>query len=136
MANNKLYDQIKTIFKKEPEILTAYVIGSTVTKKTTAESDFDLVVVVRNKRIMDSNKVYELVKHLNFPKDLDLSTVDKTSSPIFLFQIITKGELIYEKSRRDKNNFEAFTIHNYYDTAYIRNTYNKFLKDKLAPYAN
>lgn len=136
MTSNKLYAKISAIFKKEQGILAAYVIGSTVTGRTRTESDFDLVVVVRDKKIMDLNKVYELIRHLNFPRDLDLSVLDRSSSPIFLFQTITKGKRIYEKEKQDINNFEAFVLHNYYDTAHIRNTYQKYLKAKLIAYAN
>ena len=136
MKNHNLYTQIKAVLAKEPEILAAYIAGSTVSGKTTGESDFDLVIIVRNKKIVGEDKIYELVRNLHFPRDLDLSVADKSSSPVFLYQVIAKGKRIYEKEQSEISKFEAFALHNYYDTAHIRNTYHLYLKEKLSTYAN
>ncbi len=136
MKDNNLYTQIKVVLAKEPEILAAYVVGSTVSGKTTSESDFDLVIIVRNRKIVGQDKVYELVRNLHFPRDLDLSVADRSSSPVFLYQVIAKGKRIYEKEQSEMSKFEAFALHNYYDTAHIRNTYHRYLKEKLSSHAN
>lgn len=133
---NKLYSQIKSALKVNPQIIAAYVIGSTVSKKYTEESDFDLVVVTHNKKALSHDKVYGLIEHIKFPKNLDLSIVDKSSSPIFLYQIVAKGERIYAKNQLPANDFEAFALHNYYDTAHIRNIYHTHLKEKLLAHVN
>ncbi|MBI3558842.1 nucleotidyltransferase domain-containing protein, partial [Candidatus Gottesmanbacteria bacterium] len=127
--------KIKQALEKEPRVIGAYVVGSVVQGQETAESDFDLAVVVDNKKMLDENKVYNLTKDINFPKDLDLSVVDQSSSPLFLFQIISKGQRIYEKNSADVVAFEAFTLHNYYDTQHLRNIYYESLKPKFS-YAN
>ena len=136
MKNEELYNQIKTVLKKDPKILAAYVIGSTVTGRISRESDFDLVVVTRNRKVTNYDKVYELIKHIQFPKNLDLSVVDKSSSPIFLYQTVSKGKKIYEKQKSLVDNFEAFALHNYYDPAHIRNIYPSHLREKLSTHAN
>ena len=136
MITNELISQIQMALQKESKILAAYIIGWTVSGKTTSGSDFDLAVVVDNKKVTDENKVYELIRHLRFPKDLDLSVVDRSFSPLFLFQIIAKGKRIYARNQPQTSKFEAYALHHYYDTAYIRNIYNQSLKEKFPSYAN
>src|SRR3989344_2188057 len=129
---NELYTQIKKALENNPQILSAYVIGSSVSKRLTKESDFDLAVVVQNRKTASYDKVYGLIEHIKFPRNLDLSVVDKSSSPIFLYQVIAKGGRIYEKEKSQAANFESFVLHNYYDTNHIRNIYHRYLKQELS----
>lgn len=135
MITDELVIKIKQTLEKEPQIIGAYVVGSIVQGRETAESDFDLAVIVNNRKMLDENKIYDLVKDINFPKNLDLSVVDQSSSPLFLFQIISKGQRIYEKNNNQVIAFETFVLHNYYDTQHLRNIYYESLKPKFS-YAN
>ncbi|MCL4389861.1 MAG: nucleotidyltransferase domain-containing protein [Patescibacteria group bacterium] len=132
MIDSHLATQIKEALAKEPQVLAAYVVGSVAAGTAGAESDFDLVLVVNSRGRFDENRAYELVRQLPFPKDLDLSVVDRASSPLFLYQIISKGEKIYGRDQAAVNDFEAFTLHNYYDTAHLREIYHQALKNKFA----
>lgn len=134
MISEELISKIKQVLEKEPQVIAAYIVGSIIKGRETKESDFDLAVVVDNKKLLDEDRVYEMIRSIDFPKDLDLSVVDQSSSPLFLFQII-KGQRIYERNNASVVNFEAFALHNYYDTQYIRNIYRDSLKTKFS-YAN
>lgn len=131
MLDKQLHLKIKAGLAKEPGILAAYVIGSAASGRMTPESDFDLAVVTQNRRQVNERRVYELVRRLKFPKDLDLSVVDTASSPLFLYQIVSKGRKIYAQNQAAVNRFEAFSLHNYYDTAHMREIYNRALKRKF-----
>lgn len=135
MIDQRLISQIQTSLSKEPKIKLAYVLGSVVSGDAKNGSDFDLAIVVDHKGKIDINFVYNLISHIKFPKDLDLSIVDKNSSPIFLYQIISTGKCVYQKSEEERVSFEANVLKNYYDTAHIRKIYYSYLKDKF-PYAN
>ena len=74
---NDLYSQIQKALKNSSGILAAYVIGSTVSKRFTSKSDFDLVVIAQNRKAVGDDKVYELIRDIKFPRNLDLSVVDK-----------------------------------------------------------
>lgn len=132
MITNELVIKIKQALEKEPQIIGAYVVGSVVRGRETAESDFDLAVIVNSKKSLDENKIYDLIKDINFPKDLDLSIIDQGSSPLFLFQIISRGQRVYERNKIDVMAFEAFVLHNYYDTQHLRNIYYESLKPKFS----
>lgn len=133
MEDTVLYQSIAEALTKDPRILAAYVIGSTARGETGAESDFDLAVVVSDTRSLSEDGVYELIRHISFPRSLDLSVVDRRSSPLFLFQIVKSGVMIYEASREERVRFEAYAIHAYYDTAHMRAIYGSYLPDRF-PY--
>lgn len=135
MSDKQLISEIQECLSKNPKIISAYILGSYISGKTLGESDFDLAVVVANKTLTSQDQVYDLISKVRFPKDLDLSLVDKNSSPIFLFQIISTGKCVYQRSQNEKVDFEAFVLRKYYDTQHIRNIYYSYLKDKF-PYAN
>lgn len=134
MIDKKLILQISASLSKEPKIKLAYVLGSAVSGRIKPGSDFDLAIVTSDKDMLDFNYVYSTISHIGFPKDLDLSVVDKNSSPIFLFQIISTGKCVYQKSEEERVFFEADVLKIYYDTTHLRNIYHSYLKDKF-PYA-
>lgn len=135
MIDKKLIFQIQKALSKEPKIKLAYVLGSVISGREKAESDFDLAVVVKDAVKISHDQIYQLIADLNFPKDLDLSIVDKNSSPLFLFQITSTGKCIYQKSNEEKVVFESFVMENYYDTHHLRNIYSSYLRERF-PYAN
>lgn len=135
MLDIKLIIQIKQALSKESKIELAYVLGSVVSGRARVDSDFDLAVVVDDVSKIDYKHVYNLISHISFPKDLDLSIVDRSFSPLFLFQIINTGECIYQTSEKNKTLFEAFALKNYYDTAHMRKIYYSYLKNKF-PYVS
>lgn len=135
MPDINLTNQIRHSLSANSKILAAYVLGSVVSGKVRVDSDFDLAVVVDSKITTSEDQVYRLVSKVKFPQDLDLSVVDKTSSPIFLYQIISTGKCVYQRSQIEKVNFESYVLRKYYDTQHIRNIYYSYLKNKF-PYAN
>ena len=138
MKNDKIISNIQKALEKEPRILSCYTFGSYAKEFHNKESDIDVAVVVENKKLTTENTVYRLLRNIPFPKDLDLSVVDKTSSPIFLFQVINTGTRIYTRQKNTANDFEAYVLRYYYDTQHLRNIYNHYLKQKFPPkqYAN
>lgn len=133
MIDQHLTSQIQQSLSKEPKVISAYILGSYVSGKTTSSSDFDLAIVLENKTKLSQNQIYDLISHIRFPKNLDMSLVDKNSSPVFLYQIISTGNCVYQRSEEDKSNFESFVLKKYYDTQHIRNIYYSYLKHKF-PY--
>ncbi len=132
MVDDKLVAEIKTALNREPGVLAAYVLGSVVKDSDRPDSDFDLAVVVDNKQKISPDKIYELLFPVKFPRNLDLSIIDRRSSPLFLYQIISTGKKVYEKSPRNTVDFEAFVMDNYYDTAHLREIYASYLPRKFA----
>ena len=135
MIDRKIISQIQKALSKESSVIACYALGSIISGNAKVDSDFDLAIVVKKKQTTTESQIYDLIAGISFPKDLDLSVVNKDSSPVFLFQIISTGLCLYQKSAQDKISFEAFVMKNYYDTSHIRNIYYSYLKDKF-PYAS
>jgi predicted nucleotidyltransferase len=131
MDIDKLAVKISRALKEETEVLGAYLAGSFVRGEAGPESDIDLVVAVKRRQTDTADRIYSLIKDIEFPKDLDLTVVDKTSSPLFLFQVISRGKRIYQVSEGAAAAFEAAVLHGYYDTAHLRNIYYSYLTEKF-----
>ncbi|MBI3576729.1 nucleotidyltransferase domain-containing protein [Candidatus Gottesmanbacteria bacterium] len=138
MIDNNLKQNISQSLAQNASVIAAYALGSFTKGTSGSESDFDLAVVVDKSQPDSLDSMYELLKDIQFPKNLDLSVVDTSSSPLFLYQVINKGERVYERNRRDMIQFETYVLHNYYDTAHLRAMYARHLKEKFSEitYAN
>lgn len=131
MNENALSLTLAQALGRDPTVVSAYLLGSFIRGEARADSDVDLAVVVRSKKSGTDDKIYELIRPIHFPKNLDLSVVDRSSSPLFLFQVVSKGKRIYEASTSDAASFEAFVLHRYFDTAHLRRLFESSLKDRF-----
>lgn len=138
MINKVIIDQIKKAAKEEPQILSIYIFGSYAKGSAKKGSDFDIAFVVKEKGTFSDDKAYKILRPISFPADVDFVVVDKDTSSLLLFEIISFGKRIYEKSEEEALAFEASVLKTYYDTAHIRNIYYQYLKEKFPPkrYAN
>lgn len=132
MLDNKTIQKLKQAFSKNPDIRGAYIFGTYAINKIKSESDFDLAVVVQDMKKTSLEKVYSLIKHCSFPKDLDLTIVDHSSSPLLSYEIVKNGKRIYTQNEMKSIDFEAEALYKYYDTAHIRNIYFSYLSDKFS----
>jgi predicted nucleotidyltransferase len=132
MLDKKIRKQIRNILEKEQDIIAAYHFGSFSENNSNGESDFDIAIVVANKKQVSEKKIYSLLKNVEFPKNLDITIVNKQSSPLLLYEIISHGELIFFENEDSRIIFESFVLKNYYDTAHIRNIYFNYLPQKYA----
>jgi len=129
MLAKKIIKQIQKQIQKQPEVLAVYCFGSFSKRKITKESDLDLAFVMSKTTTPD--KIYNLIREISFPKDIDVSVVNKSSSPLFLYEIIS-GKRLYTTNEMVAEGFEAYVLKNYYDNAHIRNIYYHYLKDKFS----
>lgn len=131
MISKTLTNTIASALREKPDIIAVYAIGSYARGNVGKDSDFDLAVVVGDIRRCSPDDIYPMLSVIAFPADLDLSVVDRSSSPLFLFQIVSSGIRLYESSDSARTEFEAFVMKNYYDTAHMRSIYYEHLKDKF-----
>lgn len=114
--------------KKKPQVIAVYLHGSQVKGYAGKESDTDVAVVVEDKdMIRDELRLMAEVAGELPVKNPDVRVIDRQSSPLFLFNIVRDGKLIYKRNSRKKVAFESFVLRKYYDTSYMRNIYEKYL---------
>lgn len=129
----QLIEKVQKLFERNKAIIAAYFFGSMINEKARADSDLDLAVIVSDRSKCQELDLLPEISQISFPAEIDLSVVDLTASPLFLYQIIKNGLCIYEKTKKERFEFEADTLQIYYDTQHMRNIYhtylNKFIKE-------
>lgn len=123
----QLVEKLQNLLGRNKDVIAAYFFGSMISKKASADSDLDLAIVVSDRTKCQELDLLPGISGISFPAELDLSVIDMTSSPLFLYQIIKNGICIYEKTKKERFEFEANTLQIYYDTQYIRDIYHTFL---------
>lgn len=137
MAKNILtknqVQKMKDIFSQLKEIKAVYLFGSRIKGYDVEKSDLDMAVFVDDKRKISLRKILSLFnkKKVSFPFEIDVSIVDLSSSPLFLFQIIKNGRFIYSKSPKQKAGLESKIMHIFNDTQHIRNIYHQYLDKSM-----
>lgn len=129
--DTQLIKAIQNVAENVPEILVGYCFGSTVSGYASRESDLDLAFVVKDKTKITPKELHHVLGTVHFPNDVDISVVDKNSSPLFLFEIVKNGQRIYTKDPAIAESFEAYVLRTYYDTEHLRTIYFNYLKEKF-----
>ena len=130
----KLFSQpLIDVFENLP-VKACYLYGSQMGKSTNEKSDYDIAVFVDDKSKINYKNLLSKVGPIFFnPEKLHLTIVDlNSSSPFFLYQIIKKGQLLYERQSGDRILFESFIMRLYFDDQYRNAIYYQKLKDTYA----
>lgn len=122
--------KLQNIFKNLPHIIVVYIYGSRAKGYAAKSSDLDIVVVVDDIEGIDYGKLYSQVCKIIEHIELDLRVATLTSDPIYLFEI-TGGKCIYQRSAKERVNFETQVLRNFYDGKHIRDIYNRYLKQSF-----
>ena len=115
--------QLTALFE-EADVLLAYVFGSFVDSK--APADIDLAVLPGDKGLEDlREKICETLS----TQRLDLVNLE-TASPLLRFEVVRTGSLIFKKDDSLENHFELSVIREYRDTAHLRRSQARILKER------
>lgn len=120
---------VEDVFKNLP-VKACYLYGSQTGKYTDEKSDYDLAVFVEDKNKLSYRDLLSKIgaNFINQEK-LHLTVVDLThTSPILLFQIISKGRLIYEAIPEKQIKLEADIMKIYFDDKHRQQVYYQQLK--------
>ncbi len=135
MGLEEIKQKIKIFFKKDRDILFAYLFGSQVAGKTNFESDVDIAVYLDEKRVEDLfEKRLFLIGKLEgiFKKQTEVVVLNEIKSIFFKFVIIKEGKIIFEREHSKRVDFELEIMEDYYDYQPFLDDYNKaYLKREL-----
>ena len=99
--DNKILQQLKSIFKNYPEIKLVYLFGSRATDKNGPMSDYDFAFYLdkKNKEKMSDFKLVLMAKlgRLLKTDKIDIVILNIAESPELKFNIIKEGKLIFEQ---------------------------------------
>lgn len=128
-----MIEHLQKVVRTLPEIVAVYVFGSFAKGEVGKESDLDIAFIVENKKRTDEHKLYEAIRTVSLPADLDMVVADSASSPLLLFEIVSTGKRIFARSEDEAIAFEAYVLKTYYDTSHMRKIYYEYLKEKFPP---
>jgi len=98
---DKIHDNLKDLFASDDNVILAFAFGSIVAGKIHSSSDIDIAVLLRSCR--DRHECAEIALSLGERLSATLNTdrvdlvVLNTASPLLMFEVATKGILIYER---------------------------------------
>ena len=98
MNYKKIKNEIINYFKEQPEIVTIYLFGSTVSSSNKKSKDIDIALLIKNKfkENIDSLSIMtDLSSILN--KDVDIIIMND-ASPLLSYEIRKKGKIIFSIS--------------------------------------
>lgn len=134
---DKLFNQsVLPLFKKN-NIKACYFFGSQNNnsfRQPADKGDYDIALFVNDRNKVDNKELLkQFINVFRYQDKLHLSVADlKNSSPVFLYQIIKKGVLVYEEKKDSHIALESKILHFYFDDQYRNNLYYNFLRQKYA----
>jgi uncharacterized protein len=104
---------------KQPAVVAAYLFGSAVQQRLTADSDLDVALLFETPP--DGLRLLELQEELTsvLGRQADLVSLNQ-ASPVLGMQVLKGGELVFERSERAVREFQVRTLFAYFDLKQIR----------------
>lgn len=117
---------------KQLGVLAVYLIGSRARNQARADSDIDLAVVVKNRKKANLRQIIGILTE-KFPAEkLHLSLVDLNhTSPLFLYQIVKEGRLLFAKEKDFPTFFAAQAMRRYFYDQYRLDTFRRELLKRI-----
>jgi len=114
---SRFYLKLRSFFaetRSQFAVGLAYLFGSQATGQAGAQSDYDVAVLFDGKVPTDDR--YVLTHQLTELLDTGVDLVDLARAPIELvYNVIATGQILYEKDRTTRVEFEARTLSMYFD---------------------
>lgn len=119
IKKSEIFKKLDKFFKKKGGVQLVFLFGSTVSKKTTEESDIDIGILFD--KCPDIFKLNDLKTELDslLKQEVDIAVLN-SASPILKMQILKTGVLISAKDNKVFNQFYVDTIGQYDDIKRIR----------------
>jgi len=130
-----LKDNVVRCVAKRREIQAAYIFGSVITGRTRPDSDIDVALLLNEKsaclRALDYRlKVAADIRKAIGRMDLDLVILNN-APPVLAHQVLSKGKLVFERSRSARVAFQVRTVNLYLDTEPMRALFRRYLKRRI-----
>ena len=114
------------------EVLVAYIFGSVATGRARPNSDIDIAVLVDSTLIPGDLFDYRLRLMADLRNVLERPDVEvvllNLAPPVLAQNVVSKGRLIFERSRSARIRFQIRTLNLFLDTQPMRDLHLKFLK--------
>lgn len=114
------------------EVAAAYVFGSVATGRTRKESDVDVAILLARPLPASRALSYRLKLMADLGSALHRPDVDlvllNDASPLLAHRVLSKGRLVFERSRSARVRFQVRTASRYADVIPMYETQIRYLK--------
>lgn len=128
-------DGIVRCVSRRREIQAAYLFGSAVTGRTRKDSDVDVALLLSPKSVRLKDLGYRLKVSRELANAIGRAAIDlvilNDASPVLAHQVISKGKLVFERSRSARVNYQVRAVNLYLDTEPMRALYRRYLKKRI-----
>ena len=118
-SKEELVRLIAQFAAKQTAVVAAYLFGSAVQRRLTADSDLDVGLLFETPP--EGLRLLELQEELTtvLGRQADLVSLNQ-ASPILGMQVLKHGELVFERSERAVREFQVRTLFAYFDLKQTR----------------
>jgi len=134
VLDKKTIRKIQKILQGQPNVIAAYLFGSTARGQTHPKSDLDIGVVLKDEESLSFGELVSLMTMIDEAVPdfkVDVRPIVKRSSPLFVFNVIKEGRPIYVKSEKERVQFEVAALKRFYDTQHLRDVYYSYLQKSI-----
>lgn len=123
-SDDNLKNILRKIFKQlsdgfEPPILFAYIFGSLGTAGQNEQSDLDIAVYLdlknRDFEMDHKLRLYTEISRAAKRNDIDLVILNVCKNDMLLYEVMTKGEVIFDAAPETRALFEQGSLHSAID---------------------
>lgn len=116
------------VLEKRPEVVAAYLFGSSVFGRTHPQSDVDIALFVEEKAYQKLDKAepygYKARMMVELMEALGTDRVGLVllhgAPPLLAHEVIARGKLLFSQDEKARLSFEVATKHRYMDTKPLR----------------
>jgi hypothetical protein len=128
-------DAIVECVAKRREIQAVYIFGSVVSGRTRRDSDIDVALLLNEKSPCLKMLDYRLRVAADISKAIGRSDLDLVilngAPPVLAHQVLSKGKLVFERSRSARVAFHVRAVNRYLDTEPMRALFRQYLKQRI-----
>lgn len=132
---DEIVKKLHPVFVKQNTVLLAYLFGSYARGDEGVYSDVDVAVFLREGVKGDAlfeayRELYLVIRETLSTERLDLVLLN--GAPLSLkFTVVSQGKLIYAQNEEVLSAFEVDVTRKYQDTAYLRETQNRYFQERI-----
>jgi len=112
-------NRLTALFASKPEVLAVYIFGSLATGKARPNSDIDVAVLLDPAALKSAPPLYRADLNAAAGAALETFNVDvvilNEAPPALAHNVITKGKLIFERSRSARIAFQVRNLNRFLD---------------------
>src|SRR5262249_17377219 len=126
---------VEKCLSEQTAVEAAYLFGSVAARRTRRDSDIDIAVLL-SERIPPKNRFerrLQLMAELGAAlhrSDVDLVILND-ASPLLAHRVLSKGELMFERSPSARVRFQVRTANRYADMVPVYEMYIRYLKKSV-----